>query len=195
VCSSDLTFELAAPTAFGATTATGTVSVNVLNHSLASFASTDTASLALDFGSYDNGTWTGGNGSLGFAVWNIASDGFLASDTAGLALYDIVFTSGSDIFGTNHATFADLAAGTSTSYTASVVSPGSLDQGAYQGVYTLRFRDQQNLSGAANTRDLTLTMNVVVVPEPGSIALSAIGVGLAGWVGHRRRRRESVRRL
>jgi len=190
------TFGITAPTAFGATTATGTVSVNVLNHSLASFNSTDTASLSLDFGTYDNGTWTGGgggNGSLGFDLWNIASGGFLAADTAGLAFYDVIFTSGTDIFGTTLANFANLTAGTSNAYTASVLTPGSLDQGTYQGVYTLKFRDQQNLSGAANTRDLTLTMNVIVVPEPGAMALAGIGIVAVAYSIRRRKQAQAGR--
>jgi hypothetical protein len=187
------TFTVTAPTAFGATTASGTVSVNVLNHSLASFTSTGTDALALDFGSYNNGAWSGGdggNGSLGFSLWNIASGGFLAADTAGLALYDVVFTSGTNIFSTGLSNFANLTAGTSNSATASVLSPGTLGQGTYQGVYTLRFRDQQNLSGATDTRDLTLTMNMVVVPEPGAIALAGIGIAAAVY----RLTRRTIRR-
>jgi autotransporter-associated beta strand protein len=181
------TFTVNAPSSFGTTAATGTVSVNVLNHSLASFQSSDTATLSLDLGTYDTASgWTSGSGSLGFSLWNIASGGFTNADTAGLALYDVVFTSGSNVFATGLTNFANLASGTFNGYTASVLSPGSLTEGTYQGVYTLKFRDQQNLSGAANTRDLTLTANMIVVPEPGALALAGIGIGLAGWLLCRR---------
>ena len=184
------TFTVTAPEAFGATTATGTVSVNVLNHSLASFQSSDSAALTLNLGTYDAtaSAWTSGSGAFGFSVWNIASDGFLATDTAGLALYNVIFTSGTNIFSTGLSNFANLGAGLSNGYTASVLSPGSLAQGTYQGVYTLKFRDQQDLSGAINTRDLTLTMNVVVVPEPASIALAGVGIAAAAWALRRRQR-------
>lgn len=182
------TFTVMAPAAFNATTATGTVSVNVLNHSLASFQSSDSAALTLNLGTYDAtaSAWTSGSGSLGFSVWNIASDGFLAADTAGLALYDVIFTSGTNIFSTGLSNFANLGAGLSNGYTGSVLSPGSIAQGTYQGVYKLKFRDQQDLSGAINTRDLTLTMSVVVVPEPATLAMAGIGIAAAAW-GLRRR--------
>ena len=177
------TFTVNDPSAFGATSATGIVSVNVLNHSLASFQASDTAALSLDLGTYDTASgWTSGSGSLGFSIWNIASGGFTTADTAGLALYDIVFTSGNDVFSTGLTNFANLASGTYNGSTASVLAPGSLAEGIYQGVYTLRFRDQQNLSGAADTRNLTLTANVIVVPEPGAVVLAGIGIGLAGWL-------------
>lgn len=186
-------FTASDPTAI-TTTGTGAVSVNVLAHSLPSFASTDSTSKALDFGTFDTTTngWSGGagGGSLGYTLWNIASGGFTDVETAGLDLYDWSLTSGDDVFSLGLTTFGNLASGSSSSFTGSVVSPGSLTSGTYQAVYTLRFRDQENLSGATNTRDLSLTMNLTVVPEPHGLALAGIGVGVVGWVAWRTRRRD-----
>jgi fibronectin-binding autotransporter adhesin len=172
--------------------AAGSVTVNVLNHSLASFAATDTAVKTLNFGTFDNGAWTGGdggNGTLGYSIFNIASPGFTDAQTAGLDLYDLVFTSGDNIFDLGYSQFQNLASGSSNGFSASVLSPGSLIDGFYTATYTLKFRDQQNLSGAANTRDLqiTLSANVIVVPEPGAIALAGIGIAAAAYAYRRRR--------
>jgi hypothetical protein len=183
------TFTVNAPSASGALSTTGTVSVNVLNHSLASFASGDSAALSLNLGTYESGTWTSGAGSLGYSIWNIASGGFTNAQTAGLSLYDVIFTSGADVFSTGWSSFANLASGTSNGFTASVLSPGTLAQGNYEGVYTLRFRDQQDLSGAINTRDLTLTLSVEVVPEPETLALAGFGVAAGASAVRRRAQR------
>jgi hypothetical protein len=170
----------------------GSVMVDVLNHSLASFAATDMVTKTLNFGTFDNGVWTGGdggNGTLGYSIFNIASLGFTDAQTAGLDLYDLVFTSGNDgIFSLGYSQFPNLASGSSNGFSASVLSPGSLD-GFYTATYTLKFRDQQNLSGAANTRDLqiTLSANVIVVPEPGALALAGIGIAAAAYAYRRRR--------
>lgn len=170
-------------------TGTASFTVDVLNHSLASFAVGDTASTTLDFGTYDpsSGQWSGGdggNGTLGFSLYNIASGGFTVDQTAGLALVEWVL-SGDDVFDSDLALFADLAAGGSNPYSASVRSPATLAAGNYSAVYTLRFRDQ-NLPGATNTRDLTFTTSVVVVPEPGAIVIAGIGCCLAGLAMRRR---------
>jgi len=188
------TFTVSDPSAYDGTSLTGTVSLNVLNHSLASFASTDTASKSLNFGTYDNGNWSGGdssNGTLGYSIFNIPSLGFSDAQTAGLDLYDWVLVSGNgDAFSLGYSPFQNLASGSSNGFSASVFSPGALGGGDYTATYRLMFRDQQNLSGAANTRDLTLTLSasVIVVPEPGAIALAGIGIAAAGWVAHKRRR-------
>ena len=187
-------FTLSDPNAIG-TSAAGVVTVNVLNHSLASFAAIDTASKALDFGTYDTGSalWSGGdggNGTLGYSLFNIASGGFTNAETAGLDLYDWSFTSGDNVFGVGLSAFANLAAGSSNPFSATVQTPGSLAAGSYSGVYTLKFRDQ-SLPGATNTRDLSLTMSVIVVPEPSSLVIAAVGISAAAWAAGRRRRRAS----
>jgi autotransporter-associated beta strand protein len=179
-------FTLTDPDAIGSP-ANGTVTVDVLNHSLASFAAIDTVSKTLNFGTFDGTSWTGGdggNGSLAYSIFNIASLGFSDAETAALDLYDWALTGGTGgIFSLGYSPFQNLASGSSNGFSASVLSPGTLSDGLYTATYTLKFRDQQNLAGAANTRNLTITLsaNVIVVPEPGALALAGIGIAAAAY--------------
>ncbi|MFN9961205.1 MAG: PEP-CTERM sorting domain-containing protein [bacterium] len=60
--------------------------------------------------------------------------------------------------------------------------------GTYTATFTFVTRDQQNLSGANTTGNtLVLTAQVVVVPEPATIALAGLGAGLARLRAARRR--------
>lgn len=158
----------------------------VLDPAVASFTSGSaaTASLLLDFGDVNqNASIT----PLAFSLYNLMqTNGY----TADLALLNVVSGTGntSTIATTLPSQFFNLASGSSFAYSASL-STASL--GTFQNVYTLQFNSANN--GAAfnadATQNLTLTVKgVVIVPEPGAIALAGVGVGLAGWSLWKRRR-------
>ena len=46
--------------------------------------------------------------------------------------------------------------------------------------------DQQDLSSAAATNTLTVTANMVVVPEPSAVAIAACGLVVGGYALRRR---------
>jgi hypothetical protein len=61
--------------------------------------------------------------------------------------------------------------------------------GTQSATFTLAFADQADLSGAIAGRSLQINMNVVIVPEPTTMAMGAIGAAMAGFSYWRRRRR------
>lgn len=164
------TFTVSDPLAIN-TTGTGSVSLTVLDHATPGFSgiSPSLTNLVLDFGTVSPGA---SQQSLSYSLTNIASS-FGANLTAGLALTSFQFDSGDNVFGTGLSTFATLAAGSTNDYSALFTPTTS---GSFSGIYRLSFADQQDLSGAASLRDLTVTMQAVVVPEPGTIILAVIGI-------------------
>lgn len=174
------TFTVSDPLAIN-TTGTGSVSLSVLDHATPGFVgiSSSLTNLVLDFGTVAPGA---SQQSLAYSLTNIASS-FGANFTAGLALTSFQFDSGDNVFGTDLSTFANLAASNTSGYSA-LFTPTS--SGSFSGVYRLSFADQQDLSGAASLRDLTVTMQAVVVPEPGAIILAVIGVAAVAWKARRR---------
>ena len=71
-----------------------------------------------------------------------------------------------------------MAGGTSSLFTAQF-TPST--EGSFSRSYTLTFYDNQSVAGSTQQRDLTVTMQAVVVPEPGALAIAAVGVILTGW--------------
>jgi len=159
----------------------------VLDHALPGFVGvgiTDPyaqTTLNLDFGSVDE---SAGIQTLTYSLTNLASLLYGSGLTAGLDL--TAFTPDGGGFSSGLSLFNNLfAGGTSSLFTASF-TPGG--QGTFSKTFTLSFSDNRNLAGATSVRSLTINTQVVVVPEPGALALAGIGVGLAGWMAWKRRR-------
>jgi hypothetical protein len=184
------TFTVSDPNAF-ATSATGTVALDVLAHATPGFATAAGASIldpfatgtiSLDFGSL---AVSAGLQTLTYSLTNLASQTYGSSLTAGLALTG--FTADGDGFESGLATFASLAAGNTSSIFQAEFTPTS--EGSFSRSYTLTFFDDQSVAGSTQQRSLTVNMQAVVVPvpEPGALALAGVGVVLAGWRLSRRR--------
>ncbi|MEI6239928.1 MAG: autotransporter-associated beta strand repeat-containing protein [Planctomycetia bacterium] len=140
------------------------------------------AALLLSLGERNQGV---GTYSENFSIWNIVQT---AGYTADLDLVSI--TSGSGNFSalsTTLATFTGLSAGTSNQFSTSLslATPGT-----FTNTYTLAFTSSKNGTQFNDTpRNLTLTVTgIVVVPEPGALALAGIGTAIAGWECWRRRK-------
>jgi hypothetical protein len=80
-----------------------------------------------------------------------------------------------------------LASGTFNSYQAFV---NTANQGTFSNTWTLQFKSANGgtVYNADTPQTLTLTTNVIVVPEPGTLALAAAGIGMALVAWARRRR-------
>jgi hypothetical protein len=183
-------FTVNAPTAFGATTATGTVAVTVLDHALPGFLAAGIAdpytsgTLTINFGSIDE---SAGVQNFTYNLLNLASQTYGAGLTAGLDFTGV--TADGDGFASGLTTFNNLVGGGTSSLFTFTFTPSA--QGSFNRQFTLSFSDNQNLSGASTSRDLTIVANVIVVPEPGAIALAGVGIALVCWTAARRRCRSA----
>jgi autotransporter-associated beta strand protein len=180
------------PGASALQTYTGSTTYTVLDHSYASFVSgTDSGVITIDFGEYDpaSQSWLSGTSTSGYALWNFATNGNDAL-TAGLALTGTSVSGDAAGFELGISElFANLQSGSSNGYNA-LFNPSlsALVTGTQSATFTLAFADQSGLSGGSAGRSLQINMNVIIVPEPTTMAMGAIGAAMAGF-GYWRRRR------
>jgi fibronectin-binding autotransporter adhesin len=184
------TFTVSDPQAFG-TTATGTVSVTVLDHATSSLGLTSLASpltsttVSLGQWNYATSTWESGGSNGLFTIYNLAST-FGAEFTADLALLSATGTANG--FSTNLNTFTDIVGGTSSQYSIFANTAGWNTSGLQTATFVLSMGDKVGMSGATTSNTLSITAQVIVVPEPAAIALAGIGAALAGCMAWRRHR-------
>jgi len=172
-------------------TATSTASLTVLDHAIGSLSGTGsllTGTISLGTWNWETSTWVAGTGTDAYSLYNLAttSPALTAGlDVSGTSLGgDAGFSTNFDLGG-----YSLIAGGSSSSFLAMYDTNASgTVSGTYTATFTFVTRDQQNLSGANTTGNtLILTAQVVVVPEPATIALTGLGVGLAGLIAWRRR--------
>ncbi len=167
---------------------TSAATVTVLDHATSSLAGTLLTGTTISLGSWNYATnaWESGSGTEFFEIFNLAGAGGAAL-TADLALLSVSGSGGG--FTTNLGTYANIAGGQSGQYSISVDPTSFLSSGTQSRTFTISLGDPTNLSGAAASNTLSVTAQVIVVPEPGALALAlaGIGIGLAGWlVRHRK---------
>lgn len=138
--------------------------------------------LLISLGEHNQGA---GSVTDAFSIWNLVQT---AGYTADLDLVSITADGGNTgSLITDLAEFSGLASGSSNPFTASL---SLATTGLFSNTWTLAFKSSSNSTQFNDSpRNLTLqvTGSVVIVPEPGALALAGVGVGLVGLALRKRR--------
>ena len=158
----------------------------VLDHATSSLAGALLTSATISLGqwNYATNTWESGAGTATFDIYNIASS-FGAQLTADLALLGV--TGAANGFSTNLNTYTDIAGGSSRQFSIFTNTSGWTTSGLQTTTFTISMGDKVGMAGATASNTLSVTAEVIIVPEPEAIALAGLGIGLAGWLARRRR--------
>ncbi len=136
---------------------TVTVNLNVLNHPVASFASTsNTRTQTIDFGTVTFGSTSQQNA---YSLFNLTSSGGGPAFPANLDLDSLIGTGDIDVLSAGATLFSNLAAGGTSAFQA-LLNPTRL--GSLFASYTLNLSGE-NLPGAQN-QTLTLQLMASVIP-------------------------------
>jgi autotransporter-associated beta strand protein len=159
----------------------------VLDHATSSLAGTLLTSTTISLGTWDYSTtsWQTGSGTGVFSIYNIASS-FGAQLTADLSLLSV--SGSANGFSTNLDTYSDIAGGSSRQFSIFADTTGWTTSGTQTVTFTISTSDKTSVAGATPSNTLTVIANVVVVPEPATIAMAGIAAACAGFVAYRRRR-------
>jgi hypothetical protein len=162
---------------------TVSLTATVLDPALPSFSLLSTlTSGTVNIGSFNQNT---GVHSAGFSIFNLLSDPTYTADLTLLSITDIGTPSNSLSINLTGTAFGNLEAGQTSNWLASL---SSLTTGSFTNQYQFNFESSKSGQSLGGPQSMTLTVTgIIVVPEPGSVALAGIGIAAAAYALRRRR--------